>query len=201
MSTGAGKGKVLYLKGARVTFKVYWDTKGLGAQDIKNEDGNPLEYENRRERKGGKKRKRMSKKKGKKKSAKKSKIITKRRAERIKTREIDEQEKIYTGTVMSYEAHSSGYGFISIDENITFNGLTVSKTIYVMKEDIICFSENVGLTPDTRVIFKIYKDSNGLGAYEVHNEDGTPIIFEPNVEAEVEAKESRQASKSVSDKV
>jgi len=187
VSTGAGKGMVLNLRnGVRVTFKVYKDKKGLGAHELQNEDGNPLEYEERKKRKGGKKRKRTGKKNGKKKPTKKAKVVKKTKEELIEEREMDEEETMYTGTVKSYQAEKE-FGFISIDEEIAFNGLTASEKIYVMKEDIICYSDEVGLTPGTNVMFKIYKDSMGLGACEVHNEDGTPIIYEPEVEAETDA--------------
>jgi len=190
MSTGAGKGMVLNLRnGVKVTFKVYKDKKGLGAHELQNEDGNPLEYEERKKRKGGRKRKRTAKKNGKKKPAKKAKVIKKTKEELLEERELDEEETIYTGTVKSYRADRD-FGFISIDEDITFNGLTASEKIYVMKEDIICYSKEVGLKPDTSVMFKIYKDSMGLGACEVHNADGTPIIFEHEVDAGVEAEKA-----------
>jgi len=180
-STGAGKGMVLNLRnGKRVMFKVYKDKKGLGAHELLNENGDPLEYEARKKRKGGKKRKRTSKKE-KKKPAKKAKVVKKTKEELLEERELDEEENIYTGTVKTYSAEKE-FGFISIDEDITYNGVTAKEKIYVMKEDIICYSDEVGLKPGTRIMFKIYKDSMGLGACEVHNEDGTPIIFEPEVE-------------------
>jgi len=191
MTTGGGKGMVLNLRnGKKVTFKVYKDKKGLGAHEMQNEDGNPLEYESRK-RKGGKKRKRTANKNGKKKPAKKAKVVKKTKDELIEEREIDGEETIYTGTVKEYRADKE-FGFISIDEEITFNGITAKDKIYVMKEDIICYSTEVGLIPDTSVMFKIYKDSMGLGACEVHNEDGTPIIYEPKEEA-AEDKEQEQS--------
>merc|ERR1712061_407359 len=88
------------------------------------------------------------------------------------------EETIYTGTVKQYRADKE-FGFISIDEDITFPRVPATEKVYVMKEDIICYSEEVGLKPETSVMFKIYKDSMGLGACEVHNEDGTPITYEP----------------------
>jgi len=180
-STGAGKGMVLNLRsGKRVMFKVYKDKKGLGAHELLNEDGDPLGYEARKNRKGGKKRKRTATKQ-KKKPAKKQKVVKKTKEELLEEREADEEENIYTGTVKTYRAEKE-FGFISIDEDITFNGVTAKEKIYVMKEDIICYSDEVGLSPGTRIMFKIYKDSMGLGACEVHNEDGTPIIYEPEVE-------------------
>jgi len=187
MSTGAGKGKVLNLRnGKKVTFKVYKDKKGLGAHELQNEDGNPLEYEERKRQ--GRKRKRTGKTGNK--PVKKAKVVKKTKEELIEERELDEDETIYTGTVQQYKADKE-FGFISIDEDITFNDVTATEKIYVMKEDIICISEEVGLKPETSVMFKIYKDSMGLGAYEVHNEDGTPITYEPEeaaVEESVEAK-------------
>merc|ERR1711920_952889 len=170
--------------GKKVTFKVYKDKKGLGAHELQNEDGNPLEYEERKRK--GKKRKRTAKKGNK--PTKKAKVVKKTKEELLEERELDEEETIYTGTVKQYRADKE-FGFISIDEDITFNGVTVTEKIYVMKDDIICYSEEVGLKPDTTVMFKVYKDSMGLGASEVHNQDGTPITYEPETEAVEEQEE------------
>jgi len=193
MSSGAGKGMVLNLRnGKRVTFKVYWDKKGLGAHELQNEDGNPFEYEERK--RTGRKRKRTGKK-NENKPKKKAKLVKKTKEELLEERELDEEETIYTGTVQQYRAEKE-FGFISITEDITFNGDTVKEKIYVMKEDIICNSDEVGLTPGTSVMFKIYKDSMGLGACEVHNEDGTPITYEAEEEADEEsAKAKAQTTK------
>merc|ERR1719427_2248851 len=158
------------------------DKKGLGAHVLQNEDGNPFEYEERKRK--GRKRKRTAKKG--KKPTKKAKVVRKTKEELLEERELDEEETVYTGTVKQYRADKE-FGFISIDEDITFNGVTATEKVYVMKEDIICYSEEVGLKPDTSVMFKIYKDSMGLGACEVQNADGTPIMFEPEVDAGVEA--------------
>merc|ERR1719193_2819951 len=106
------------------------------------------------------------------------KLVKKTKEELIEERINDAGETIYTGNVKSYNAEK-GFGFISIDDDITFNGTTAKGKIYVMKEDIICYAEEAGLNQDTKVIFKIYKDSLGLGACEVQNEDGTPITFQP----------------------
>ena len=46
-----------------------------------------------------------------------------------------------------------------------------------MKEDIVCYSDEIGLNVSAEVMFKIYKDSKGLGACEVMNVDGTPIDY------------------------
>merc|ERR1712060_650793 len=133
-------------------------------------------------------RKRTAKNNGNKKTAKKAKVVIKTKDELLEERELDEEETIYTGIVKKYRADKQ-FGFISIDEDITFNGVTATEKIYVMKEDIICNSEEVGLKPDTSVMFKVYKDSMGLGACEVHNEDGTPITHEPETEAVEEQEE------------
>merc|ERR1711920_434075 len=107
-----------------------------------------------------------------KKSAKKQKT----KQELIDEREIDEEETTYTGTVKSYNPEKE-FGFITISDEITYNGVSAKERIFVMKEDIVCYSEEVGMTVDNEVMFKIYKDSKGLGAYEVMNEDGTPIVY------------------------
>jgi len=118
------------------------------------------------------KKKKTKKKKSKKKTQ--NKVIRKTKEECIAEREIDEEDNIYTGTVKFFK---KGYGFISIEEDITFKDLTATKKIYVMKEDIICESDELGLNKDAKVMFKVYKDSMGLGAMDVLNEDGSPIVF------------------------
>jgi len=166
----------------RVSFRVYKDDKGLGACEVQNEDGSPLESVPRGEWKGeGRKRKRTGSS-GKKKGAKKAKTKSKTKEELIEERELEEEENIYTGTVKFYKADKE-YGFINIDEEITLKDVSTKGKIYVMKEDIVCNSDEVGLAPKTEVMFKIYKDSMGIGACEVMNVDGTPIEF---MEAEAE---------------
>jgi len=179
IATGAGKGMMLRVKdGLRVSFKVYKDGKGLGACEIQNEDETPLECEPRREKpSGGKKRKRKGgdrKKKGK--VAKKAKTNVKTKEELIEEREIEEDENVYTGIVKYYKPEKE-FGFITISEEITFKDVTVKEKIYVMKDDIVCYSDEVGLTPESEVMFKVYKDSKGLGACVVMNVDGTPIEY------------------------
>jgi len=119
-------------------------------------------------------------KKTKKASTPKVVVAKKTKEELLREREVDEEETIYTGTVKFYLT-TQDYGFISIDEEIEFKGLTAKGRIYVEKDDIICYSEEVGLNKNSKVIFKLYKDSMGIGAHEVQNEDGTPIIFERKV--------------------
>jgi len=186
VSTGAAKGMVLNLRhDTKVTFKIHKDKRGLGAHELQNEAGTPLEYEARKPRAAGvkRKRKRKSKKTANKKPAKKAKVVKpkKTKEELLAEREVDEEENLYTGTVKFYRAKKD-FGFIAIDEEITFSDVTAKEKIYVMKEDIVSQSEEVGLNADTKVIFKVYKDSMGIGACEVQNEDGTPITYEPEGE-------------------
>jgi len=192
ISTGGGKGMVLSLPpGSKVTFKVYKDKKkSLGAHELQNEEGNPIEYQVKNERRGGKGRKRKRNRKGgDKKRAKKAKVV-KTKEELLEEREIDEEENLYTGSVKFYNIEKE-YGFIAIEEAITFNGATAKDSIYVLKEDIVCRSEEVGLNEGKKVVFKVYKDSKGIGACEVQNEDGSPIVFEQEEpQSEEEEKEA-----------
>jgi len=126
-----------------------------------------------------KKKKKKKKKKSKKNSE--SKVVRKTKEECIAEREIDEEDNIYTGTVKFFK---KSYGFISIEEDITFKDITAKNKIYVMPEDIICESEEVGLNKDAKVMFKVYKDSMGLGAMDVTNEDGSPIVYVGEAEKE-----------------
>jgi len=127
-----------------------------------------------------KKKKKKKKKKSKKNSE--SKVVRKTKEECIAEREIDEEDNIYTGTVKFFK---KSYGFISIEEDITFKDITAKNKIYVMPEDIICESEEVGLNKDAKVMFKVYKDSMGLGAMDVTNEDGSPIVYVGEAEKEL----------------
>jgi len=154
----------------RVSFRVYKDDKGLGACEVQNEDGSPLESVPRGEWKGETRKRKRTGSTGANKKAKKAKT----KDELIEEREVEEEGNIYTGTVKFYKP-DKGYGFIKIDEEITLKDLSAKGKIYVMKEDIVCYSDEVGLTPNTEVMFKIYKDSMGIGACEVMNVDGTPI--------------------------
>jgi len=183
LTINAGKGMMLKIPdGMRVSFKVYKDKKGLGACEIQKEDQTPIEGEPRIEKKnGGRKRKRKGAK-GNKKAAKK---VKKTKEELIEEREIDEEETTYLGTVKYYKPEKE-FGFITIAEDITFKDITVKEKIFVMKEDIVCYADQVDLTADSEVMFKIYKDSKGLGACEVMNADGTPITGKEDNEAEAE---------------
>jgi len=185
IATGPGKGMMLRVKhGLRVSFKVYKGTKGLGACEVQNEDETPLECEPRKEKQNkSKKRKRQSG--DKKKKAKKVKTKAKTKEELVEEREVDEDENIYTGIVEYYKPEKE-FGFITISEEITFKDVTVKGKVYFRKEEIVCSSEEVGLTPETEVMFKIYKDSKGLGACEIMNVDGTPIEYNSDNKEPVE---------------
>lgn len=174
IATNAGKGMMLKISdGLRVSFKVYKDKKGLGACEVQNEDETPLEGEPRKEKKdGGRKRKRKGGD-----GNKKAKKKVKTKEELLEEREIDEEENMYTGTVKYYRAEKE-FGFITISEEITYKDVTAKERIFVMKDDIVCQSDEAGLKADSEVMFKVYKDSKGLGACEVMNVDGTPIIYE-----------------------
>jgi len=115
------------------------------------------------------------------KTASKSVETKKTKEQLYQEREIDEEETIYKGTVKLY-LPAQGWGLISIGEEITFKDATAKGKIYVSKDDIVCYSEEVGLNKNANVIFKVYKDSKGIGAYEVQNEDGSPIIFDPKID-------------------
>merc|ERR1719193_584012 len=194
ITVNAGKGMMLKIPdGMRVSFKVYKDKKGLGACEIQNEDQTPIEGEPRPEKKqgGGRKRKR----KGGDGNKKATKKVKKTKEELIEEREIDEEETSYIGTVMYYKPGKE-FGFITITEDITFKDITVKEKIFVMKEDIVCYADEVNLIADSEVMFKIYKDSKGLGACEVMNVDGTPITVElDEAEAEVEKEPSPEPAK------
>jgi len=175
IATNAGKGMILKVNdGLRVCFKVYKDEKGLGACHVQNEDQTPLECVPRKEKEGGSRKRKRQGGAGR----KKAKTSAKTKEQLIEEREVDEGDNVYTGTVKFYKQDKE-FGFINIAENITFNDVTVKEKIYVMKEDIICSSDKVGLMPDSEVMFKVYKDSKGLGACEVMNVDGTPIVYLP----------------------
>merc|ERR1719462_51190 len=98
-------------------------------------------------------------------------------------REVDE-ETIYTGTVKFF-AGQNGFGFIIPDEEIEFQGETVTTNddddkggLYVAREDII-FAEGSApnLNYGTKVQFQVYKNEKGLGACRVQNEDGTAYEY------------------------
>jgi len=118
-------------------------------------------------------------------------VVKKTQDELIEERELDKEDNTYFGTVKFYHADKE-YGFINIFEEINFKGLTAKDKIYVHKVDIVCWSEHVGLAEYTKVVFKVYKDSRGLGAYDVRKEDGTPILFHPKSEEDAQSGVSQE---------
>merc|ERR1719219_169491 len=113
------------------------------------------------------------------------KTVRKTKEECIVERELDGEDNIYTGSV-KFIKQDKGYGFINIEEDITFKDLTATKKIYVMVEDIISGSDE-GLKKDDKVIFKVYKDPMGIGAMDV-------MLAEDEVEEEkvVKAQETKK---------
>merc|ERR1719289_17736 len=125
---------------------------------------------------------RWSRRERRKRKQKKSVTIRKTKDECIAERELDEEDNIYSGTIKFIK---KGYGFINIEEDITFKDLTATKKIYVMVEDIISGSDE-GLKKDDKVIFKVYKDSMGLGAMDVMIAEESLVDAEAEVEQEEE---------------
>jgi len=91
-----------------------------------------------------------------------------------KEREVD--DATYSG-VLRWHKKNIRYGKIFIEDDITFKGLTAKSEIYVRKQDIVVGTEEGEENKNPGVIFKVYKDSNGLGAMDVRNKDGSPILF------------------------
>jgi len=164
-------------KGSRVAFKIYKDKKGLGACELKNEDETPIELETKEARRkkveeeNSKKRKLADGEDGN--PEKKAKTIEQMLAER----QIDEEEKTYIGKVKFYKP-TKKFGFIIPDKSIEWKG-EHCKRVFVREEDIVCFTQEIGLIKGSQVKFHIYKDSRGIGAYDIRNMDDTPIEFEP----------------------
>jgi len=122
----------------------------------------------------------------------KPKVLEKKSKEELfAERELD-KENVYKGIVLDYRQDRE-YGFIAIDNEISFNGATALKCVYARKEDIVCYSDDIGMYTDSKVMFKVYKNSMGIGAYDITNEDGSPILFDAKVEEEIQtAKKIRE---------
>jgi len=168
-------------KGLRVSYKVYKDKKGLGACELKNEDETPIELETIEER-----RKKIEEENSKKRKyvegddsnpTKKAKTIE----QMLKERKIDKQETTYIGKVKFYKP-SKKFGFIIPNKSIEYKGRHW-KRVFVREEDIVCFTQKIGLIKGSEVKFQIYKDSRGVGAHDIRNLDDTPIEFEPETKA------------------
>jgi len=124
----------------------------------------------------------------------KPRVVEKKSKEELfAERELDE-ENVYSGIVLDYRPDRE-YGFIAIDEEISFKGVTAEKCVYARKDDIVCYSDAIGMYTDSKVVFKVYKNSMGLGAYEITNEDGSPILFDPKVEEEIQCDKKLRSMK------
>jgi len=90
------------------------------------------------------------------------------------------EEDIFTGSIKSYTG-GKGFGFIKPDQEITWKGKTCGKDdmLFFYRAAIVTKREK-GLRPKLdkglRVSFKVMFDGGkNLGAWEIQNEDGTPI--------------------------
>jgi len=118
-------------------------------------------------------------------TTKKGELIQKTNMEKIPTptfiysgkcRKIFRDDKTYSG-VLRWNKINNRYGFISIENDITFKDLTVTKRIFVRKKNITVGSEEGVENKKPEVIFKVYKDRKGLGAFDVTSKDGSPVLF------------------------
>lgn len=163
----AGRGMELRLcEGMRVSFKIYKNNKGFGATEVQDADGSPLLCLVSRKSLGGRRKRNRDC------DDNKAKTID----ELVEEREVDEGNQAFTGIVKDWNPEME-FGFIALTEEITFNGTTAKEKIFVMKDDIVCSSDKVGLVTNSEVRFKVYKDSRGLGASEVMNTNRTPIGY------------------------
>jgi len=110
---------------------------------------------------------------------KRSSKIWKTKGQLLEQRSIDSTGPTHIGTVVKWRA-KNGYGFISTNEEIAWKGVIGKDRIYVMKQDIICTSSEVGLNVGSEVRFKVYTANKGLGAAQVKNADGSPIAYQGN---------------------
>jgi len=114
-------------------------------------------------------------------------VARKTKEDLLAERKVEEEGNIYKGTVVFYMLEK-GYGFISADDVITVNGLTGKEKVYVAADDIEYYSKKVGLNVSSRVAFKVYTDSMGIGAYWVKNEDDTPIFLNTESPRDIQLK-------------
>jgi len=109
-----------------------------------------------------------------------------------KEREVD--DATYSG-VLRWHKKNIRYGHIFIEDDITFKGLTAKSEIYVRKKDIVVGTEEGEENKNPQVIFKVYKDSNGLGAMDVRSKDGSPILFSGHFKRMFEDNNTRKNKK------
>jgi len=167
-------------KGQRVRFKVYKDSKMLGAYEIKCLDGTPIEQVLIEE---GQKKDEDEQRKRKLDEiydniAKKVKTDSGAYAETVDERKIDEMKKVYVGRVMMWKEKQK-HGRIMPTPKFKYKGITPMRGLFVRADDIICTSEEVGLEKGSRVKFKIYMNSRGMGAYDITDVDDMPIKYQP----------------------
>jgi len=183
------------LRGKRVCFKIYKDKKGLGAYEMTKLDGSPIDQETSeevQERHQEDLRKRKLDESGGN-SAKKAKTDSgteggegdaaaksegNTEADSLNERQIDKSERVFVGRVKTWKKKQK-FGFLIPDERLEFMGSTAKRGVFVSKDDIIAIGEEVGLKKGWRVKFQIYKDSKGIGAYDVRAMDDMPIRFLP----------------------
>jgi len=195
-------------KGDRVSFKIYKDKKGIGACQIKKEDGTPIEQESieesRKKDKEQNRKRKLAEGGGGTNAAKKAKTAEGNvgngnanveykpmTQEELKAeRQIDKKERVFTGRVKKWKTKQK-FGYIIPSTRIEFLGMNTKRGIFAGKDDIICFSEEVGLNKGSKVKFLIYKNSRGLGAYDIRNIDDTPIFYQPVKKIETEKKEPK----------
>lgn len=93
------------------------------------------------------------------------------------------EEETFTGTIVRFRG---GYGQIAPDKEITWNGVCCKKKIFFYRYGI-AMKQGKDLRPrmrnGLRVSFKVYYDERkNLSAFEIRNEDGTPIDGMPKKE-------------------
>jgi len=93
-----------------------------------------------------------------------------------KDKNILYDEKTYSGILRWYK-NNTRHGKIFIEDDITFEGTTVKKHLFVYKKYIAVSTEEGPENKNPEVIFKVYKDRYGLGAFDVTSKDGSPIRF------------------------
>jgi len=179
-------------RGKRISFKIYKDKKGLGAYEMKKLDGTPIEQESIEEStkryQEAQRKRRLAESEGN--LAKKAKTAsgtdggegdaTAKSEANPKGRQIDKSEQVFVGRVKTWKKKQK-FGFLIPRQKIEFMGMDSKRGVYVSKDDIICTSDVVGLNKGSNVKFQIYKDSRGIGGYDVRGMDDMPIEYEPPV--------------------
>jgi len=105
-------------------------------------------------------------------------------------------EDVYKGTIASF-GEWKGFGFLKPDREITWMDKTTEGSLYFSKAGLfvptrIKSGYRFKISRGKRVCFKVYKDNNGLGAYDIRKLDGTPIDQESNEECKKIREEQRK---------